>query len=618
MPEKIIEVIDTNIVFDKNDNDDIVAQIVKDFDKWDDDRQAQLDLINNVAKLLDVTSNTVKSETQFGEKTQKARLRDADIVQLCDSAIAHTYNSNFKTPSQMIDVQLENQLNDSEMAKQALLQKAALLNVWKKSKPDDECRKFCENWHKKGEGIFYITWKQEYQDVRRKKENDILGFKIPTKKWEIQRQLKYDGIKIKCIDPENFVFDTTRRSEINNGCPVIYPTYKTFLDITENEEYKRFLDADAITELQNLTKKSSKDLNDIKNDEIDTYKAVKGDQLEVLEYWGDFKIKDKYYRNMRIVIAARKYVVAYGCNPNIISPFVYCAFKIHPDTGRGIPALAWLIPIVEATEEIINKINDILGLVINKPFLAPKGALSGKIEVKEGGVIEYDPALMPTSPVPLDFSTGIPISIKMLEWFEGKKEQILNQFKNSSGDTTTQPKTATEARIMNAGQDVVMSYQNSIIGQAIIEVFEKIGETMANFQEGAEQVVYKDKTGKEEIGTVDDTVRQSNYTYQIGDTASSIEKKINIETFLQQFNIAAQIGIQTGQGVPNIIEVINHLGSSNAIENPSKFWTSSQQPIGGEIGAQGEAGMPTDVQSVQDASMGGTPPALPQDNIQPY
>ncbi len=42
-------------------------------------------------------------------------------------------------------------------------------------------------------------------------------------------------------------------------------------------------------------------------------------------------------------------------------------------------------------------------LMMNPPYLAPKGCFKGQQDVSPGKIIEYDSSLMTTSPMPLSF-----------------------------------------------------------------------------------------------------------------------------------------------------------------------------------------------------------------------
>jgi hypothetical protein len=254
--------IDTNVKYNQDDKEEIVAKVVSDFDSWNDDRSGQIALIEKVTDLLDMSTSIQK--TDIGDKKSELVLKDADIKEICNSSIAHAYNGTFKTPSQMFNVELETETSDSEKANFAFMQKASILNILKKSKAKAEFRKGVENWFKKGEMIYYINWKQEYQNVRRKTGFKFEPLGIDLQRWEVRKELKYDGAKIKSINPEDFVFDTS--ADDFETASKIYKSWVTYSSVANNENYKKFISADDLKELKELTKGQTKDNSDIKED----------------------------------------------------------------------------------------------------------------------------------------------------------------------------------------------------------------------------------------------------------------------------------------------------------------------------------------------------------------
>lgn len=611
--EQETQIIDTNIKFNKADNDNIVSQIVKNWDNWDKDRSAQLSVIEKVEELLDLSAEyKAKKETSF-EKKKDVQLKMPDMKEIAKSSIAHLYNATFKTPSQMFNVQLENDLSTSEKAQFAYMQKAAILEVLKKSKSKKEFRKAVENLAIKGEAILYISWHTIMQNVRRKTGFNFMG--IDLRKWQVQQQIKYDGVKIRCIEPENFVFDTTRADDFDGGCPKIYRSYKTYQSIANNDNYKQYLDKEALETLENIVKSSDKkDLSFI-DEELNPEKAVKDDQIEVLEFIGDISITNdgetKHENNLKIIVVARKYVVCYEYNPNIINPFVYMADEVDKDTGRGIPKLDSIVAMVENCTSVLNKVNKALGLSINKCYLAPKGAFEGDQEVKEGGIIEFDPQFMTIPPRDMDFISGLSYGLQMLEYLENKMEQVTGMFKYATGDDSAIARTATETNATVSGQNVRMGYDLDKLGEFIIETIEKIAELMANYFDQPKPIKYKDQYGIEQNGILDEQVIQGNYIYTIGDTQSILEKKNRGLEFFQALE-------RLGALIPlNGAEILNELGSMYEQENPSRFMMQQQPIVGGlPIGPQGTATTGENVPVMPDGSMEGNPPALPPEDIQ--
>lgn len=563
--------IDTDVKYNDDYKEEIAGKVVKTFDKWNDDRQPQLAMIRKVEELLDLMDSTTKDEN-FKKDDKNIVLKDADIKEIFNSMVAHAYNANFKTPSQMINVELENG-NDNEKAQFAYMQKAVILNALKKSKSKVEFRKCTKNLYKKGEAIVFINWKREYQNVRRKEgfKQNILGVNIDLQKWVISKQLKFDGVKIKSINPEDFVWDTS--AEDFESAAKIYKSWVTYSDIANNELYKKFISKDDLEELKETTDNQTSENNNNKI-EKEQEKAFKDGQIECLEYQGDIQITEngetKLYPNMKIVVVARKYVACWTYNPNINNSFVMIAPDVDPRTGRGIPPLSCLVPHVEATTETLNKINRALGLSIYKCYLTPKGVFRGDIKVKENGFVEYDAALMPTPPIPLDFQSALNHGINFLQFLEGKKEQATGRFKYSTGDNDAKARTAREAMITQSGQDALQGYENDEISDFIITIVEKIGQLIANFQDKPINLKYKDASGAEQNGVIDETVTQGNYIYTIGDTQSAVEKKMNGLEAMQMLPRIQELAASLGKTL-SLNEALQLWGSIYNIENPNKM-----------------------------------------------
>lgn len=646
--EIIIENIDTNIPYSKDDEQAIVGKVSKTFDAWQDDMQENISLWGKLDDMLNITESKVRYTLNFdnldGDRRKKEvkEIKDADILQLFNTAVAHTYNANFKTPSQMFSVSMKYEVPEINTLTNANKQKSALLDVWDKAKGKDAAREAINYYYKTGECIFYIKWKQIYQNIRRKGENG----------WEVSKVLKYDGSDIKCLNPVNVVFDTSNDDAETRAC--IKREYLDYNKIKNNKTYSKFLKKEDLETLKNmLSCENEKDLSDLDLglDKADESRAIKDNKAEILEYVGDFEINDKYYSNMKIIVIGRMFVGFYGYNPQVINPFVICIPRIYKDTGRGLPALSFIIPMVEATQELINKINDAIGLSINKCYLAPKGSLTGNMALSEGGVIEYDPELMPTPPAPINVAEGIPVSIQYLQFIEGKKEQAFGHYKNSSGDTTLMPKTATESKIIMAGQNVLDAYENDIIGEMIVEIFEKLGEMQANFSDNEQYIIARDNSGKEYSVVIDNEVRQAAYSYTLGDSASNVEKKANAEQTLAMLEKISQLANTQGKQL-SLGNTLNLVGSINDIENPDTLIEDIPQPPppqppsesivkdmlaryaiqklqlpdelkayliqeleGGGIEQSGEAGMPIDVQALPNAGMAIPEQILPEQNL---
>ena len=225
-----------------------------------------------------------------------------------------------------------------------------------------------------------------------------------------------------------------------------------------------------------------------------------------------------------------------------MNPFVFAAFLEDPETKRGFSPLYVALPLNEASEIIMNLQLDALRLIINKPYLAPKGALSGKINIKEGAIIEYDPALMPREPVPLDFKDAL-VGWDFLRFFESKIESTTGIFKYMTGDPKSMnQRTATEASGIFTGQNIRLSKEIDVLNYKVkMPIIRKIAEMMANFSFDIKEIKVSKQNGDVDFVFIDESVRQGNYDYLIGDSNAVFERKTKLkETLSFLFDMAKQ------------------------------------------------------------------------------
>ena len=103
-------------------------------------------------------------------------------------------------------------------------------------------------------------------------------------------------------------------------------------------------------------------------------KTVSERKIEVLEYWGDIELENgEVLKNKLIVIAGRSVLIRYEDNPFIINPFIHANIIECPATGRGISPLRVALILNNISSTILNKQLDALALMMNPPYLAPKG-----------------------------------------------------------------------------------------------------------------------------------------------------------------------------------------------------------------------------------------------------
>ena len=112
-------------------------------------------------------------------------------------------------------------------------------------------------------------------------------------------------------------------------------------------------------------------------------------------------------KNRLVTVAGRREIIRCEANPFVINPFIHANIIESPQTGRGVSPLRVALILNSLASTILNKQIDALALMMNPPYLAPKGCFKGQQDVRPGKIIEYDSALMPTAPMPLSFDKAM-------------------------------------------------------------------------------------------------------------------------------------------------------------------------------------------------------------------
>jgi len=582
MIDEKVEIVNTDIKYNRNDNDMIVSNVVDMFNSLDDDRRSQLTLIEKIQEILDPTEvmNTKDKHQKYfdesvkGKEHETIRLKDSSIKRILNTSIAHTYNSIFKSLGNIVSVEVEDIEDDNLRMEIVAKQKQALLNALRKSGAKKEFRQGTYNWFAKGELILEVNWKRVFKNIRRKIDIEADG--VNLKKWAIQRIPSYDGVSIRCIDPEDFVFDTSRSDDFENA-PKFTRHKVPVSDILSNESFKKFLSKEDLEEIKDCALKTANSDSTKNNDEE---KGFEDGLVEIIKMEGDFNItKDngdqEFLPNMKICIIGRKYVGYYAYNPNVISSYIYCPYEVDPDNGRGLPLLSGLISNSIGMTETLNKIYKAIGLSIYKCYIAPEGMFSNGVDVRENGIIPVDTSVdenILSKLKELDFQTGLHSGLSFLEFLKGESEEYTQRFKMSSGDSPKQARTLGENKMIMQGQNIIFSYENEkLLDRVVIPLFEKIGELEANFKDDPEVLRYKNQQGMEVTAMMDAEVRQANFTYIIIDMQTSTDKKMNNVEFTEQvLGKVAPYAQQQGKFI-NVEEMLTIIGSAYDQENPAKL-----------------------------------------------
>jgi len=560
-----------NIELTQSASDALVRTICDKFERYSEARAAQLDDIQAIRTAIYDTGSKNRS---------RARFAIPDIWELAQTLKSHLLENLCSTPESMFDVSG----TSVEAQKAANTQKAALVNCFERMNIQDELEKIIDSVVETGEATVLVGWETKTRAVRRLDDSlletgeeinptsDVLKYDIPQQvessksAFVIEEKTVFDGPRVKFIPAEDFVFDPERLNSFDSAAK-IYRTYATISEIRSNRLYS-LLDERKLYELTNMTNRTSDVLKYDISQPVDSSKGSKGEQIELLEYWGDVSIDGELYENMLVLVAGRKEILRLEQNPFITQPFVHASIITDPRTSRGVSPLKIALGLSEISSNILNKQLDALSLIINPPYLAPRGCFKGEQAVSPGKIIEYDAALMPNQPVPLNFSAALQ-GWDFINFFKTSIESATGIYKTMAGNLSAGMRTATEINYSASGQSARLNmFIDAISRKIIIPIVEKTAQTLANFKLGDEQIAVKNN-GNVEFITVSDSVRTGDYVYCYGDRRATLERKYR---FKELFDIISQFA-QRGDFVQNIdlAACFKFALEQYGIENPSKF-----------------------------------------------
>lgn len=544
-----IETEDLTQKLKKEDERAVALSIAEKYDKFEESRITQLSDIKSVRAAI--YDSTIPKINAWGSKMQLP-----EIYELSQTLKSHIGQNLYSHPDAMFDVSGTTPQTQAFANKQ----KAMLVNTFENMKIESEIEKVIDSIVETGEATLFVGWETKMKQTRRAQtlEEQILN---PTEQgFILEEKVVYDNAKIKHIKSEDFVFDKNNKDNWDS-CAKIYRTYATIEDIISNKSNNL------------LTKEKQETLKGVvankksKNDD----KSIDGNKLEILEFWGDIELPDgKILKNWLVVVAARHEVIRFEPNPFVINPFIHANIIECPNTCRGISPLRVALILNNISSTILNKQIDALALMMNPPYLAPKGCFNGEQEVRPGKIIEYDAALMPSAPTPLSFDKAMQ-GWDFLNYFKGTIESATGIFKNMAGNLQSAQRTATELNYSVNGQEARLNMMLDAINRKIIvPMVEKTADIIANFKLGRE-VISLNEHGKSMFLEIDDNIRNANYVYRYGDRKATFERKMRLKELFEVVKSFAQ--------VPEVEEKIDWLEcfkfalEQYGIENANNFLT---------------------------------------------
>lgn len=505
---------------DETDEKFLVGSVSEKFDRFNDERASQL---ADIKLVRDAIYNSDIPKVNGWDNMVEL----PDIYELAQTLKSHISENLYSHPDAMFDVSGTTPQTQSF----ANRQKAMLVNTFEQMNIENEMEKIIDGIIETGESTLFVGWETKIKSTRRAQtfEEQLL---FPEKRgFVLDEKVTYDNAKIRHIKSEDFVFDKYN-SENWDKCAKIYRTYLS-LDEIYSDKSNNFLSKEKFEKLKGVVAgKKYKNNND---------KAVDGKKVEVLEFWGDIELADgTLLKNWLVVIAGRQEIIRFESNPFVINPFIHANIIEAPQTGRGISPLRVALILNNIASTILNKQIDALALMMNPPYLAPKGCFKGQQEVKPGKIIEYDSALMPQAPTPLSFDKAM-VGWDFLNYFKSTIESATGIFKNMSGNIQSVQRTATELNYSVSGQEARLNMiLDSINRKIIVPMVEKTAEIISYFKLGKELIGVNDR-GKTSFLEIDDDVRNANYVYRYGDRKASFERKLRLKELFEVVKSFAQV-----------------------------------------------------------------------------
>ncbi len=532
----------------------LVSSIAEKYDKFDEQRSSQL---SDIKLIREAIFNTDVPRINGWDN----RIELPDIYELAQTLKSHISQNMYSHPESMFDVSGTTPQTQSFANKQ----KAMLVNTFEQMNIENEIEKVIDGIVETGETTLFVGWETKIKSVRRAKTFEE-QLKYPDKKsFILDDKVIYDNAKVKYIKPEDFVFDKYN-SENWDKCAKIYRTFST-IDELFSDKANNFLDERKLEVLKGVVAAKKYRNNDDS--------AVDGKKVEILEFWGDIELVDgTLLKNWLDVVAARREIIRFESNPFIINPFIHANIIESPQTGRGVSPLRVALILNGLASTILNKQIDALALMMNPPYLAPKGCFKGQQDVKPGKIIEYDAALMPNAPTPLSFDKAM-VGWDFLNYFKSTIESATGIFKNMAGNLQAAERTATELNYSVSGQEARLNMiLDSINRKIIVPMVEKTAEIISYFKLGRELIGVNDR-GKTSFLEIDDEVRNARYIYRYGDRKATFERKLRLKELFEVVRSFAQ--------VPEVDEQIDWLEcfkfalEQYGIENANNFLLSNEK-----------------------------------------
>lgn len=406
--------------------------------------------------------------------------------------------------------------------------KSSLIYDWDNIDLIASIDKSAQDWAIKGEAAFFVCWKEEVYQQTQKVNNeyiDPITNEVINETITIRENIPtFEGVDVKSIDPHNLFFDRSQVDDWDN-CRKIYRDFVPLEDILANQSYD--LTPDERKALKELVKQNSKE----KVIDINQDTKIVGNTIEVLEFEGTYTLPDSIdtLRRIEATIIAGKYLAKFQESDKPKSPYVWNAYMRRPDTGRGQSPLK--IPSI--LNSVQNMCMDLVMksyiLMVNPPFLAPKGAFPTSTNIEPGKPLYYTLQDLEQRPEKIDFSSGL-AGYNMIDFLRNKAQNAtgVNQYLQGSNAGTV--RTASEASYIQAGASMRIAREAFLFTHYIVR---KLIRLFALYKKVFD---VNDKEVRTEDGSyvrVDEEIRNGNYRFIIGGANSVVSREAETQKIIQ-------------------------------------------------------------------------------------
>lgn len=563
------------VKLDKEAKSALANQISDDFRTFDNARNPQLEKAHKLLDEIYFKNNIQTNKNK--SKSWKSTLKTRKLFMYSQILKAFIWKNTYANTNGMFDVSGESLEADNNSNKQ----KTMLVGIMEGMDYAKTCDRIIDDSLVYGELISFNTWRKHSEEIRRpipanfqeamevdiNKVAKITEAMMKGQNFYLDERIDYDNPYVYPVDPANFVFDSTQFSNWDY-CPKILRTWRTPDDIINNaffevsNECKEYI-KNLVKDGTNISEASEQREDALKN------KEYNGSTVEVLEHWGNLRMKDgTTLHNWYCVVVAGKYVVAFEKNPFVINPFTFGCYVQDPSTMRGVSPLYSIYDLALTQETMLRKTMDLQALAENPPSFVAKdffGKDPDDIEVHPGKIYEYDNNLYGNAPIDrMEFNTTV--FQDSISYVDDLMSEISGVFPNMAGASESERTTATEISTKVEGQLTRLKMLLDVINQyLILENVKKIAKLKANFTFG-EEVIYDTNGTEHKEVVINDEVRQAEYKYTYADRSATSER-FNFADMVAQ---SAQMFMKAGTPL-NPQEMFTWYMSEKGVENPERF-----------------------------------------------